>query len=80
MRHPNAKLIAHPECEEAVLRMADFIGSTTALLKYTKTSIREGIYRGNRNRNTASDEIFSPEKFLFLLRLKPIVPVMIVRI
>jgi quinolinate synthase len=36
VRHPNAKLIAHPECEEPVLRMADFIGSTTGLLKYTQ--------------------------------------------
>ena len=34
-RHPDAKLIAHPECEEPILRMADYIGSTTALLKYT---------------------------------------------
>ena len=33
-RHPNAKFIAHPECEEAVLAMADYIGSTTGLLKY----------------------------------------------
>jgi quinolinate synthase len=36
-RHPDAKFIAHPECEEAVLKLADFIGSTTALLKYTMT-------------------------------------------
>lgn len=35
IRHPNAKVIAHPECEEPVLRIADFIGSTTSLLKYT---------------------------------------------
>lgn len=35
IRHPNAKVIAHPECEEPVLRVADFIGSTTGLLKYT---------------------------------------------
>lgn len=34
MRHPNAKVIAHPECEEPVLKIADFIGSTTQLLKY----------------------------------------------
>lgn len=37
-RHPNAKMIAHPECEEAVLKIADFIGSTTQLLKYTQDS------------------------------------------
>ncbi|HEX8332474.1 MAG TPA: quinolinate synthase NadA [Segetibacter sp.] len=35
VRHPHAKVIAHPECEEAVLRVADFIGSTTQLLKYS---------------------------------------------
>ncbi|MGB6198885.1 MAG: quinolinate synthase NadA [Candidatus Acidiferrales bacterium] len=37
-RHPNARLVAHPECEEPVLRMADFIGSTTALLKHVEAS------------------------------------------
>ena len=36
IRHPNAKVIAHPECEDPVLRQADYIGSTTALLNYTK--------------------------------------------
>lgn len=36
MRHPRAKFIAHPECEEPVLKLADFIGSTTGLLKYTQ--------------------------------------------
>ena len=37
VRHPKAKLIAHPECEEPILKMADFIGSTTGLLKFTQT-------------------------------------------
>ena len=36
IRYPEAKLIAHPECEEPILRLADYIGSTTALLNYTK--------------------------------------------
>lgn len=36
IKHPNAKMIAHPECEDPVLRIADFIGSTTGLLKYTQ--------------------------------------------
>jgi quinolinate synthase len=34
--HPDAKLIAHPECKAVILQMADFIGSTTALLNYTQ--------------------------------------------
>jgi quinolinate synthase len=37
IRHPKAKLIAHPECEDAILNIADYIGSTTQLLKYSTT-------------------------------------------
>ncbi len=35
-RNPKAKLLAHPECEAAVLEQADFIGSTTGILKYSQ--------------------------------------------
>jgi quinolinate synthase len=35
-QHPDAGFIAHPECEKPVLLVADFIGSTTALLNYSK--------------------------------------------
>ncbi|MFO0556749.1 MAG: quinolinate synthase NadA [Polyangiales bacterium] len=38
VRHPEAVVIAHPECEEPVLRHAKFIGSTSALLKFTISS------------------------------------------
>jgi quinolinate synthase len=34
--YPNAKLIAHPECEKPILIMADHIGSTSSLLKFTR--------------------------------------------
>ena len=37
-QHPDAKLIAHPECDAAILELADFIGSTTALLGFTRKS------------------------------------------
>jgi quinolinate synthase len=37
-RHPNAEIIAHPECETPILRMSSFIGSTSALLKYAVES------------------------------------------
>jgi quinolinate synthase len=39
-RHPDAELIAHPECETPVLNHAHFIGSTQALLEHTKKSPR----------------------------------------
>lgn len=38
VRHPDAQLIAHPECEPMLLDMADFIGSTSALLRHTQES------------------------------------------
>jgi len=37
-RHPGALVLAHPECEEAVLAHADYIGSTTGILKYSTSS------------------------------------------
>lgn len=36
-QHPGAKVIAHPECKAPVLLISDFVGSTAALLKFTKT-------------------------------------------
>lgn len=38
IRHPKAQLISHPECEEAVLNISDYVGSTTQLLKYAQTN------------------------------------------
>jgi quinolinate synthase len=44
LQYPSAKVIAHPECEEPVLQLADFIGSTTALLSYAvKSDAKEFI-------------------------------------
>lgn len=37
-RHPNAKFIAHPECEPHILDKADYIGSTSGLLNFTKNN------------------------------------------
>ena len=36
IRHPNAKVIAHPDCEDSVLGLGDYIGSTTQLLKFSQ--------------------------------------------
>lgn len=41
LSHPEADIIAHPECEANVLRHADFIGSTTGLLKYVQNCDRK---------------------------------------
>jgi len=41
--HPEAEIIAHPECEPPVLRHASYIGSTTALLNYSQRSSRSAF-------------------------------------
>jgi len=41
--NPTAEVIAHPECEEIILNHANFIGSTTALLNYTKKSTSQSF-------------------------------------
>lgn len=38
IKHKDALLIAHPECQQVILQFADFIGSTTQLLNFTKNS------------------------------------------
>ena len=65
-RHPEAELIAHPECEPTLLARADFIGSTSALLNYAvqspkKTFIvatEEGIL--HQMKKKAPDKMFIP--------------------
>ena len=41
LEHPTAEVIAHPECQENLLDLADFIGSTSKLLNYTEISATE---------------------------------------
>jgi quinolinate synthase len=41
VQNPEAELIAHPECEPSLLARANFIGSTSALLKYVVSSPRQ---------------------------------------
>ena len=65
-RHPEALVLAHPECEEAVLAHADYIGSTTGILKYaTLSPKREFIVVTEAGilhpmRKAAPDKVFIP--------------------
>ena len=43
VQYPEAEVIAHPECEEPVLRQADYIASTTGLLRYTQRSAKSSF-------------------------------------
>ena len=41
IKHPKATVLAHPECDENILIHADFIGSTSAIIKYVQTAPEE---------------------------------------
>ncbi len=41
VEHPDAEVVAHPECEQAVLRHADFIGSTKGILDHVVSSAKQ---------------------------------------
>ena len=45
-QHKDALFVAHPECEPPVLRLADYVGSTTALLKFVQSSNAEKFIIG----------------------------------
>jgi quinolinate synthase len=64
--HPDALVLAHPECKSVILKVADFIGSTSALLHYTVKSLNKlfivatesGILHEMKEKNP--DKIFIP--------------------
>lgn len=62
IRHPEAKFIAHPECEEHILAKADFIGSTTQLLQYTKTNLAETFIVATESGIIHQMQLSSPHK------------------
>jgi len=62
MRHPNAKLIAHPECEDPILRIADYIGSTTGLLKFSQEDVSNEYIVATEAGILHQMELASPQK------------------
>jgi quinolinate synthase len=61
-RHPEALLIAHPECEEAVLGLADFIGSTTQLLHFSQTNTNNSFIVATESGILHQMQKLSPDK------------------
>ena len=68
IQYPEAKLIAHPECQGAVLELADFVGSTSALLSFTAkddahqyiVATESGILHQMRKQNPEKEYIIVP--------------------
>lgn len=66
MKHPNALLLSHPECEEPILKMSDYIGSTTGILKFALNSSNKEFIVATESgilhqmQKAAPDKVFIP--------------------
>ena len=61
-RYPDAKFIAHTQCRGPYLRKADFIGSTSQLLKYTKENAASTFIVATESGILHQMELASPAK------------------
>jgi len=65
--HPNATVVAHPECPESVLAMADFIGSTSALIEWCVASdAQEFIVMTESGVNYSLQKLAPRKRFYFV--------------
>ncbi len=62
LEYPQAQVIAHPECEEVILQYASFIGSTSALLKYTQQSPSQSFIVATESGILHQMQKLSPDK------------------
>jgi quinolinate synthase len=62
VEHPDAELIAHPECEEPILARASYIGSTSALLKYVQNSATKSYIVATESGILHQMKKYAPEK------------------
>jgi quinolinate synthase len=67
IEHPSAKVVAHPECPQSVLAMADFIGSTSAIIEWCAASdAREFIVMTESGINYSLERMAPGKRFHFV--------------
>ncbi len=67
LEHPQARIVAHPECPETVLAMADFIGSTSAIIEWCAASdASEFIVMTESGVNYSLARVAPDKKFYFV--------------
>lgn len=66
-KHPNAKLLVHPECVAGVAEVADYIGSTTGIMDYAKKSPCEEFIIGTENSIVQHLQFECPDKRFYAL-------------
>ncbi len=72
--HPDALFLVHPECKTEVVAKADFVGSTTAIIKYAKESDKKEFIIGTENSIVEYMQYEYPDKLFY-----PVSPSLICR-
>lgn len=72
--HPNAEVLVHPECTPDVLMLADFIGSTSAIMEYAKTSDKSDFIIGTEISIAQHLSYQCPKKHFYTLSKNLICP------
>jgi quinolinate synthase len=72
--HPGALLLVHPECIPDVVKAADFVGSTAAIMNYAKTSAEQEYIIGTEMSIAEHLQYSCPEKRFYPLSNKLICP------
>lgn len=66
-QHPEALLLVHPECKAEVVKHADFVGSTTAIMDFAKKSDKKEFIIGTENSIVEFLQYECPDKKFFAL-------------
>lgn len=72
--HPGALLLVHPECIPAVVKQADYVGSTSGIMEYAKNSDAEEFIIGTEISIAEHLQYMYPHKKFYYLSLKLICP------
>ncbi len=66
-KHPEALLLVHPECRPEIVKQADFVGSTSAIMQYAKKSDAQQFLIGTENSIAEHLQYECPDKQFFVL-------------
>lgn len=61
-QHPNAKFLVHPECVPDVVKLADYVGSTSGIMEYAKASSDKEFIIGTENSIVQHLQFDCPDK------------------
>ena len=73
-QHPEAEILVHPECREPIRQIADFIGSTSGIIRYATESSKKEFIIGTENGVLYELQRRNPDKKFYFPKTVPVCP------